>query len=138
MDKTKTAKKPKEQTDNKKNDNVEDNMAKKKIDKKKKTVNSCNVMETLLATNQFEQPVKKKQTVEIIKSKDIEIDIVNDTQEEIIRKLVLSVQKIKREFAEYRQYVEGTYCTMAEYNRMTNDVDNRVNELTTRVNDLPI
>jgi hypothetical protein len=94
------------------------------------------IMQSLLSSSQFEEPVKKKTIVKQPKTKDIEIDLEKDSQEEIIKKLVLSYQKLKTEFEEYKQYVEGTYCTISVHDRQTLEFDKSLDLLKNRLEDV--
>ena len=60
----------------------------------------------------------------------------NDSQEEIIKKLVLTVQGLKNELDEYKIYVDGTFCTSAVHNRTTDDLDKRLTDLRSQVDEL--
>jgi hypothetical protein len=93
-------------------------------------------MQSLMNMSQFPDPIKKKIVQKPIKSKEIQIDLNNDSQEEIIRKLVLTVQGLKNELDEYKIYVDGTFCTSAVHNRTTDDLDKRLTDLRSRVDDL--
>lgn len=93
-------------------------------------------MQSLLNMSQFEVPAKKKSIQKPPKSKEIQIDMENDSQEDIIKKLVLTVRSLKSELDEYKIYVDGTFCTSAVHNRNTDDLDKRVTELRTQVDDL--
>lgn len=93
-------------------------------------------MNTLLNMNQFDTPVKKKMQPKLPKSKELCIDLENDSQEEIIRKLVLNVQSLRSELNEYKIYADGTFCTSTVHNRATDDLDKRVTELRTQIDEM--
>lgn len=101
----------------------------KKVKKEKITSNQ-DVMESLLGMDQFDTSVKQNKTDTPV---DIGIDIETETPEEIIKKLVTIIKKLKGELNEFKIYAEGTYCTSAEFNRITNVTDNRIDELAQRV-----
>ena len=92
-----------------------------------------NAMESLINMSQFEGPVKKKIIQKPLKTKEIKIDMENDTQEEIIKKLVLSVHILKEELNEYKNYIDGTFCTLVVHNRSSDELDKRLIELQTQV-----
>ena len=93
-------------------------------------------MQSLMNMSQFPDPIKKKIVQKPIKSKEIQIDLNNDSQEEIIKKLVLTVQGLKNELDEYKIYVDGTFCTSAVHNRTTDDLDKRLTDLRSQVDEL--
>lgn len=100
----------------------EDDSESKKVAKSK---DNKDAFESLLNMSQFNLP--KKQSPVVPKEKDIVIDMDHDSQEEIIRKLVLTVQKLKTELNEYKNYVDGTYCTISVFNRSIDDFNNELN-----------
>lgn len=111
----------------------------KKISKasKHQQEESSDSMQNLLNMSQFESALKKKIVQKPIKSKDIQIDLENDSQDEIIKKLVLTVQSLKEELSEYKIYADGTFCTSSVHNRVTDDLDKRVTDLRTQIEDMP-
>lgn len=97
------------------------------------------IVDKLTKLNLFDQPMKRKVTPKLPKMKDVQIDMENDTQEEIIKKLVDLLQITRHEFADYRTHVEGTYCTSTELNRLHDNVekiDGRVYDLEKQVEDI--
>ena len=99
-------------------------------------VDDSDIMQSLLNVSAFDTPAKKKITPKQPKSKEIEIDMENDSQEEIIRKLVLTVKKLQAEMIEYKEYVEGSYCTCVEFNRYFIDNDKAVAEISSRLEEI--
>lgn len=97
--------------------------------------NKNNPMESLLSMSQFDTPAKKVVN-KCPKAKDIQIDMDKDSHEEIIRKLILTVNNLKTELNEYKIYADGTFCTNSVHNRNTEDIDKRITDLTSRVEDL--
>ena len=66
-----------------------------------------NIMESLISSLQFENPAKRKETNKQPKSKDIQIIWETDSQDDIIKKLVLGLQKLRNEFEEYNNTRQG-------------------------------
>jgi hypothetical protein len=99
-----------------------------KAQTKAKTKESKDVgLDDLINMSQFDIP--KQKTVSKVKEKDIVINMDCDSQEEIIRKLVLTVQKLKAELDEYKLYAEGTFCTSSVFNRVTDELTDRITTL---------
>ena len=91
---------------------------------------------TLMTLSVFEKPPQKKQPNKPIKSKELEIDYENDSQEDIIRKLVLTIQNLQKELESYKEYVEGTFCTNAVYNRQYDEIEKKVNNLSSELDEI--
>ena len=113
--------------------NTNKKQPKTKKDKQPEQVDEMDMMQNALSKISFDTPVKKKTLLKPIKAKEIEINLENDSQEDIIRKLVLTVKNLKDELNEYKTYVEGTYCTFSVHNRVSDDLDKRVTILETAV-----
>lgn len=116
--------------------------AKSKSTKKASTVKTSKTnlddtesnLDSLLSTNHFKKPLKKTETK--IKKSDIEIDLDNDSQEEVIRKLVLTVKSLKSEIDELKIYVDGTFCTSAVHNRSVEELETKINVLSESVDNI--
>lgn len=116
--------------------------AKSKSTKKASTVKTSKVnlddtesnLDSLLSTNHFKKSLKKAETK--IKKQDIEIDLDNDSQEEVIRKLVLTVKSLKSEIDELKIYVDGTFCTNAVHNRSVEELETKINILSESVDNI--
>jgi len=94
------------------------------------------VMQSLMDSSHFDTPTKRGIIQKPPKLADIQIDIEKDSKDEIIRKLVESVKYLRMELNEYKNYVDGTFCTSTINNRFSDDVDKRFEELTLRVEEL--
>jgi effector-binding domain-containing protein len=93
-------------------------------------------MQSLMTTSLFDEPPKKKIEIKYPKSKDLEIDLDNDSQEDIIRKIVLNIRALRTEINEYKQYSEGTYCTQVVHDRSFDNLEKKIDELITTVEEL--
>ena len=102
----------------------------------KKSNNSDDVMQNLMSTSLFDEPPKKKVEIKEPKRKDLEIDIDNDSQEDIIRKLVLNIKALEARLDAYEHYADGTFCTQAVHNRNFDSLEKKVDDLVTAVEDL--
>lgn len=85
-------------------------------------------MEKLLNNSQFTVLPKSKHESKH-ESKTKEININNDSQEEIIKKLIITIDNLKNELKEYKNYVEGTYCTISVFNREIDNIDKRIDDI---------
>lgn len=86
-------------------------------------------MHALMTMSIFENSTKKKQPTKPTKSKKLIIDNDNDSQEEIIQKLVMTIQNMQIEFENYKEYVEGTFCTNTVQNRQNDTLEKKINDL---------
>lgn len=99
--------------------------------KTNKTVKSIeDFCDDLLASS---KPINKKKDVKV-KRLDIEIN-EDDNKDEIIRKLVLNINALWSEFNEYKQYVEGTYCTIGVHNRCNDTIEKRLDDIQSSLDD---
>ena len=85
-------------------------------------------MEKLLNNSQF--TVLSKNKTEIKKK---EINIKNESQEEIIKKLILKIDNLENELKEYKNHVEGTYCTISVFNREIDNIDKRLDDIQSNI-----
>jgi len=97
---------------------------------------SSDVMDALMTTSIFDAPSKQKITEKGPLKKDIEIDLEKDSQEDIIRKLVLNIKNLRAELDEHKIYSDGTFCTQSVHNRSIYTLEKKVEDLTTIVDDL--
>jgi hypothetical protein len=103
---------------------------KKDPDNKNDTSSTLNVMDCLLSRREFN--IEKKNNNEK-KERYVEINVDTDSKDKIIEKLVTNFKILKTEFDEYKTYVEGTYCTYAEFNRNYNEIEHQVNDLISKI-----
>jgi len=110
----------------------------KKLDKKdvKPQIQNADQMHALMSMSVFERPAKKKQPTKPIKSKELMIDYENDSQEDIIKKLILTIQNLQTEFEAYKEYVEGTFCTNSVHNRQIDELDKKINDISTELEEI--
>lgn len=80
---------------------------------------------------------KKKNKEISIKRQDYEITD-DDDKDEIIKKLVLNVKALWTEFSAYKQHIDETFCTYAIHNRCNNDVEKRIDDLQSVVDNLDL
>lgn len=100
-----------------------------KVKKVPKDVSSEDAVQTLMSLSLFDTPQKKKIPIKGPSRKDLEIDLENDSQESIINKLILNIKSLREELEEYKQYVEGTYCTQAVHDRNYDVLEKKVDDL---------
>ena len=90
-------------------------------------------LQNLLNMHQFDSPVKKKP---VLKTKENQIDVENDSHDEIIKKLIKTIHRLENELNEYKIYAEGTYCTTTVHNRAIDDLDTRVTDIRTQIDEM--
>jgi len=98
--------------------------------------NSNDPLDSLMSMVHFDEPVRKKNVERPLKTKDLEIDLEKDSQEDIIKKLVENNKALREELKEFKMYVEGTFCTFAIHHRVSNDIEKKLEELTNAVENL--
>ena len=101
---------------------------------KKQNMDDQDFMQSLLNDSRFDLPLNSKPINNITKNTDI--DFEKDAPETIIKKLVLLTQQLRDELEEYKIYSDSTYCTSIEHNRHTSDVDNKLAELSQRIDNI--
>ncbi|VBB18814.1 hypothetical protein YASMINEVIRUS_1346 [Yasminevirus sp. GU-2018] len=94
---------------------------------------SMDQLQSLMSMSHFEKPAKKKVDPKPVKAKELEIDLEKDSQDEIIRKLVLNNQALRTELNDLRIYIDGTFCTSTVHNRFSEEVEKKLGELTETV-----
>ena len=117
--------------------NKQSNTTKKSVSKVRKVpkdanndINDEEAVQTIMSMSLFDTPPKKKVAVKGPSRKELEIDLDNDSQETIINKLILNIKSLREELDEYKQYVEGTYCTQSIHDRAFDSLEKKVDELT--------
>jgi len=108
-----------------------------------KGMSGLELMDDLLKNSRFESNVPKLNTniktkpkdEPKPKMKDIEINEETDSKDEIIKKLIMTVKLLRSELEEYKQYVDGTYCSLAQHNRLSDSVDKKLGDITERLED---
>lgn len=115
--------------------------SKKKVKVRTKNDDSDNegtgdIMKSLMSSSQFDDKPKKKKKEKKIKRKDIEINLNEDDTETVLEKIVLSLAQIRKELDDLRLYSEGTFCTSAEFNRHTENINSKMSDISERVETL--
>lgn len=93
-------------------------------------------LESMLNSNTFDEPIVPKSAPKFPKSSELKIDLENDSQEEIIKKLIVTVKKLQDELNSYKVYADGTFCTSIEFNRNSGSVDNKLTDIENKMADL--
>jgi hypothetical protein len=87
-------------------------------------------MDSILISSKFdfETPLKRKVPEKLPKTKDIEIN-EKDTTDEKVTKILAHMKLLKKDIDDLRFHVEGTYCPMTVHDRQNDDVAKRIEEL---------
>ena len=95
--------------------------------------NDIAIMDSIINSNQFDEPFKRKVVSSVVKNKYVNIDLDHDNQNDIIKKLNTNIDVLRREFNEYKTYVDETYCTNTVCNRQNIDIDNKLNDIMNKI-----
>lgn len=96
--------------------------------------NTTDVLESLMNLEQFKTKPKKKKNKEF--DERIEFDILNDDEYTFRNKVVLYLQKMSSDIDELKLDVEGTYCTLSEFNRAVTKIESSIYDLSMGMDDL--
>jgi hypothetical protein len=99
---------------------------------------SSDIMDALMTTSIFDAPPKQKITEKGPLKKEIEIDIEKDSQEDIIRKLVLNIRNLRAELDDHKIYSDGTFCTQSVHNRSIDTLEKKIEDLTSIVDEFNV
>lgn len=113
---------------------------KKKKIKKKKTKHKDEVSDPFTQVNSlFNMKTKKKKKKDNninISLKDIKIDEENDTESEIIHKLVKHIQYLENEVKQLRIYIDGTFTMSSVTNRIQSKLEREIEQVNDKIDDL--
>lgn len=95
-----------------------------------------NQLDSLMGASLFDEPLKKKASIKRPTAKELEIDFEKDSQDEIIRKLVLNNQVLRADLNDLRFYADGTFCTLAVHNRTCEEFETKIADLSDTIEDM--